>query len=287
MPQLTFSLLLACLTSLFFSLSLAAQTPTPSPSPTPIPTPVPIPTIPAGTADEKSQQLINHAIEVLGGQDYLKVQSVIGRGFFTPFSEGVSQLPSKFVDYIVYPDRERTEFNSAGIKTIQTNSGNTGWIYDGGPKTIKDQGPAQVDDFKRGLKTGIENLLRGWWQKDSGRVVYVGRRQAGLAKRNETIRLVYPDGFWIEYEFGAKDGLPAKVIYLRSRKNMDTGDTEAMTEEDYLLKPITVTGVTAPWVVDHYVNGRQTSRINYESIQYNQSIPDSIFAKPDNVKSLK
>lgn len=217
----------------------------------------------------------------------MKVQSVIGRGFFTAFSEGVSQLPSKFVDYIVYPDRERTEFNNSGIKTIQTNSGSTGWVYDGGPKTIKDQSVAQVADFKLGLKTGIENLLRGWWQRDGGRVVYLGRREAGLAKRNETIRLVYPDGFWIEYEFGAKDFLPAKIIYVRPRKNMDTGDTEQTIEEDRLLRPITIEGITAPWVVDHFIGGKQTSRINYESIQYNQTIPDSIFAKPDNVKSLK
>ena len=45
-----------------------------------------------------------------------------------------------------------------------------------------------------------------------------------------------------------------------------------MTEEDQLFKFITMDGVTAPWVVDHYINGKQTSRINYESVQYNQTI---------------
>ena len=39
--------------------------------------------------------------------------------------------PSRFLDYIVYPDRERTEFSGAGIKSIQTNVGETGWLYDG------------------------------------------------------------------------------------------------------------------------------------------------------------
>ena len=34
--------------------------------------------------------------------------------------------PSRFLDYIVYPDRERTEFSGAGIKSIQTNVGETG-----------------------------------------------------------------------------------------------------------------------------------------------------------------
>jgi len=35
------------------------------------------------------------------------------------------------------------------------------------------------------------------------------------------------------------------------------------------------------------MNGTQTSRINYESIEYNQPLPDAIFAKPANIKSLK
>jgi hypothetical protein len=268
-------LLLAAL--LFLPLVGSAQTPTASPTPS----------IAPGTADEKSQQIIDRAVEHLGGPAYLRVRTVTGKGFYTAFSEGVSQIPAKFLDYLVYPDRERTEFSSGGIKTIQTNAGDTGWLFDGAVKTITDQSQTQVDEFKRGMRTSLENLLRGWWRKEDGKVSYVGRREAGLAKRNETLRLTYPNGFWVEYEFGARDGMPAKIIYKRSRKNLDSGDVEETTEEDQLLKPISIDGITAPWVVDHFVNGKQTSRINYESIQYNQTLSDSLFAKPDNIKSIK
>jgi len=154
-------------------------------------------------------------------------------------------------------------------------------------KKISDQTPRQVEDFKFTLKTSIDNLLRGWWKKEGGKITYVGRREAGLAKRNETIRLTYPDGFWIEYEFGAKDFLPAKVIYKRTRKDPDSGDQVEGTEEDRLLKFIAVEGVTSPWIVDHYVDGKQTSRINYESVQYNQQFAANLFAKPADVKSIK
>jgi hypothetical protein len=133
----------------------------------------------------------------------------------------------------------------------------------------------------------LENLLRGWWKKEGGKVVYVGRREAGLAKRNDALRLTYPNGFWVEYEFGTRDGMPAKILYKRSRKNPDSGDMEETSEEDQLLKPIVMDGVTAPWVIDHFVNGKQATRVSYESIQYNQKLPDSLFAKPDNVKSIK
>ena len=145
---------------------------------------------------------------------------------------------------------------------------------------------SQIADFKRSMRTTLENLLQGWWRKEGGTLTYAGRREAGLAKRNETVRLTYPDGYWIEYEFGARDGLPAKMIYKRSRvkPNQETEDTD---EEDRLAKPITVDGITAPWVIDHYVNGVQTSRINYESIEYNKPLPETLFAKPENIKAIK
>ncbi|HET9528076.1 MAG TPA: hypothetical protein VFO99_18010 [Pyrinomonadaceae bacterium] len=241
----------------------------------------------APSVDEKSKQIMDRAIEVLGGTNYLNVKTVIGKGFYTGMQDGVSQLPQRFLDYIVYPDRERTEFTSLGIKTIQTNTGDTGWMFDGAVKKISDQSPAQVEEFKRVMRSSVENLLRGWWQKEGGKIVYVGRREAGLAKRNETIRLTYPNGFWIEYEFGAKDGLPSKILYKRMRKDPDSGDLVETTEEDQLLKFITVQGITAPWVLDHFINGKQVTRINYESVQYNQPIDDAIFAKPADVKKIK
>jgi hypothetical protein len=160
-------------------------------------------------------------------------------------------------------------------------------MFDGAVKKISDQTPKQVEDFKQGIRTSLEYLLKGYWKKDGGKITYVGRREAGVGKRNETIRLVFPDDWWIEYEFGARDGLPAKIIYKRERKDMDSGDVVWMSEEDQLFKFITVDGVTAPWVIDHFVNNKQTSRINYESVQYNQKFADNLFAKPADIKSIK
>lgn len=235
----------------------------------------------------KAEAIINRGIEVLGGSAYLNVQTIVGRGFFTSFSDGMSQIPARFIDYISYPDRERTEFTGAGIRMIQTNSGNTGWVFDGATKVITDMKEPQIEDFKRSMRTSVENLLRGWWKKENATLSYVGRREAGLARRNETVRLTYPDGFWIEYEFAAKEGLPEKVIYKTSKKKADTEETIESAEEDRLAKPITISGITSLWVIDHYVNGAQTSRVNYESVEYNRPLADTLFAKPANIKALK
>ncbi|HKR59574.1 MAG TPA: hypothetical protein VJS64_07555 [Pyrinomonadaceae bacterium] len=237
--------------------------------------------------DNKAETIITSAIAAVGGNAYLNVRTVVGRGFYTTYQDGASLVPTRFLDYIAFPDKERTEFTSQGIRVINTNSGTTGWLYDGATKSLHDLNPAQIDDFKRAMRTSVENLLRGWWRKETAVLSYAGRREAGLAKRNETVRVTYPDGFWVEFEFGARDFLPAKVIFKRTRNKADSDETEEITEEDVLARPITNDGVTAPFVIDHFVNGKQTSRINYESIEYNRPLPDTLFAKPANAKSVK
>lgn len=236
---------------------------------------------------DKAEAIVQRAIQAVGGERYLAVRTVIGRGFFTDYKDGVPGIPTRFVDYIAYPDRERTEFTGGGARLIQTNDRDKGWIYDGAALTLKDQNASQLEDFRQAMRTSVENLLRGWWRKDGATLTYVGRREAGLARRNETVRLTYPDGFWIEYEFAAGDGSPAKVLYQRKHKKPDSDETENIAEEDRLFKPITIDGVVAPYIIDHYRNGTQTSRINYDSVVFNKPIAESLFTKPASIKAVK
>lgn len=236
----------------------------------------------SAASDDKAEQIIQRATEAMGGSAYLNVRTVVGRGLFTEFKDGESGLPSTFVDYIVYPDRERTEFRSSNGRMIQTNTGDTGWIYDGATKTIKDITKAQVEDFKMSLRASVENLLRGYWRKDGAKLSYVGRREGGIGLRNEVVRLTYPDGYRAEFEFSARDFLPLKILYKRK-----TAEGAEVDEEDRLAQHLKIEGVTEPFVVDHYSAGKQTSRINYQSVEVNASVPDSLFARPASVKEIK
>jgi hypothetical protein len=245
-----------------------------------MPAPTPLP-------EDKAEQIVQKGIQAIGGPAYLGIQTVIGRGFFTEYRDGRSGVPVRFIDYIAYPDRERTEFSGSGNRTIQTNDRDQGWLFDAAAQTIKDQTPLQVAEFKTGMRSGLENILRGWWRKEGATLSYVGRREAALGRRNEVVKLAYPDGFWVEYEFAALDGVPAKAIYKRKQKNLDTDEMEETSEEDRFLRPLPASGVTAFFVIDHYRNGTQTSRINYESIEFNKPIADALFAKPANIKAVK
>lgn len=242
---------------------------------------------PSPAPDDKADTIVKKAVQALGGDRYLGVRTLIGRGFFYDYKDGVSGIPLRFVDYIAYPDKERTEFSGGGQRLIQTNDRDKGWIFDGAALTLKDQTAAQLEDFRLAMRTGIENLLRGWWKTQGATLSYVGRREAGVGRRNETVRLTYPDGSSIEYEFAATDGLPAKVLYQRKQKRPDSDEVEELAEEDRLYKPITLDGVVAFYVLDHFLSGIQTSRINYESVEFNKPLSDSLWAKPASIKSIK
>lgn len=237
---------------------------------------------PSPAADEKAEAILKRALEAMGGSNYLNVRSVVGQGLFTPYREKQSGLPLKFVDYIVYPDRERTEFRGQGVRIIQTNVRDTGWVYDGAAKTLKDATPKQVEDFHLSLKVTFDNLLRGAWRKEGAKLSYVGRREAGLGQRNEAVRLVYPDGLSIDFEISARTGLSAKVIYKRKNQK-----GEEVIEEDHLAQHVTVDGIVVPFIIDHFRGGEQSSRVNYESIEFNRPIDENFFARPANAKAIK
>ena len=231
--------------------------------------------------DEKAEAVIKKAVGILGSDKYLQVKSQIGRGKYYIIREGTLLSYQTFVDVIVFPDSERTEFKSAGAKTVQTNAGDSGWVFDGAAQTVNVQTEEQVENFKRGLRTSLDNLLRGYW-RGKAELSYGGKREAGIGKRNEVVKLTFEDGFTVEFEFAATDGLPMKAIYKRLNP-----DKEEVKEEDRYAQFIDVQGIKTPFIIDHFTGGAQTSRINYESIEFNKTIPSSIFAKPANAKDVK
>ncbi len=63
-------------------------------------------------------------------------------------------------------------------------------------------------------------------------------------------------------------------------------DAEVL-EEDRIERFVSFNGVQVPFTIDHYRDGDKTSRINYETVEFNPTIPDSIFARPTNPKAIK
>jgi hypothetical protein len=230
--------------------------------------------------DEKAEAVLKRAVEKLGGEKYLQVKSFVGRGKFSLMRDNAVISFQSFVDVIVYPNRERTEFRQGGVKTVQTNTGDTGWIFDGAAETVNVQTKDQIENFKRNLNVSLDNLLRGYW-RGKANLVYAGKRPASLGKRSEVVKLVFEDGLAVEFEF-SDEYLPVKAIYKRVN-----ADGEEVKEEDRYAQFVDINGIRTPFIVDHFSNNSHTSRVNYESVEFNKRIPDAIFVKPNSPKELK
>lgn len=232
--------------------------------------------------DPRAIEVVDRAVAALGGDRYLNVKTQIGRGKFSEINkEGIVLSFRSFLDVIVFPDKERTEFKGQGTKNFQVNVGDTGWVYDGSMEVIKIQSETQVANFKHGVRVSLDNLLRGGW-RGLAKLSYVGKRAGTLGKRNEAVKLTYSDGLVVEFEFQVDDGLPVRAVYTRSNP-----DGEDVKEEDRYAQFIENGGIKSPFITDHLTNGKITSRINYESLEFNRPIPDTIFAKPVSARQVR
>lgn len=234
------------------------------------------------SADEskKARKILDRAVEKLGGEKYLNVKSSFSEGTFSIVKDGKIASYQSFTDVIVYPDRERTDFIERGSKTVQVNTGEAGWIYEEFLNKFGDQTEKQIENFQTSMRTHYDYLLRGKW-KNEAELSYVGRRPSTLGKRNDVLKLSFPGGLEIEYEFD-DEGLPMKTSYLRMNP-----DNQAIKEENRYARFVSYQGVLVPSIVDHFTNEQHSFRVVYESLEFNRDIPEEIFQKPENPKKLR
>src|SRR2546426_8134384 len=82
---------------------------------------------PAAGAQSRSNPALDQMIQALGGQAFMDVKEIQVNGRFFSFTRGELSGSDIFVDYIKFPDMERTEFGFNKNKSITINKGTEGW----------------------------------------------------------------------------------------------------------------------------------------------------------------
>lgn len=229
----------------------------------------------------KAESLIRDAIKARGGDVYLNTRSTVSRGNYTPFDKGVSTVPDSFVDYVIYPDRERTEYGKGKRKIIQVNSGKSGWLYEAGSNLVREQTEEQVTRFQQGIYYDIDNLLRRGWQEPGTKLTYLGRREPWRNTFSEAVRIEYKDGSFVTLHFDSRSKLPLMTEY---KLVFDGTPTEAQTR---FYRWVEFEGRLVPTIIDTFRDGKQTARINFDSFTFNTEIPEKLFAKPASGEEVK
>jgi hypothetical protein len=229
----------------------------------------------------KAAALIREAIAARGGEAYLSMRSVVSRGQYTPYEKGVSGDPMSFVDYVLYPGRERTEFGKGSTKFIQANSNGGGWVYDANQKMIRDQKEDQIRQFEQGQRYDLDNLFRTLSQKSGFKLVYLGRREAWRNTFTEAVRVDFSDGSPAILHFDPRSKLPMMIEYKT------LGEEGPINNEVRYFRWIDFSGIQFPTIQDTYRNGKQSNRVSYDTFVVNSSISEKLFDKPSNIKEVK
>lgn len=230
---------------------------------------------------EKGKKLLQQTIEARGGAGLLSYRTIEAQGQWSPYDQGASTTPIPFHDFLVFPDKERTEFGKGKKKDrkINVNVGTTGWVYDGDAETLKDQNDKQVKDFQDSRETDVDAVLRAAVQDKKAEVSYYGRQETRPGERADVIQIKLKTTFLIMLDPYSK--LPATMSYEKVEE-------QGTARYEYRFHQyVPYDGVKFPNIVDLYKNGIQISRVNYQSIKLNVDIPETLFAKPANAKAVK
>jgi hypothetical protein len=232
---------------------------------------------------EEGARLISLAIEARGGDRYLGIKNLIATGQYTPFDGGTSTSPVPFMDTIVFPVTERTEFGKGKKKDrrIQVNDGDRGWTYDGENQTLKEQNADQVRDFLEGLQCDVDQILRGGWKAPGVRVRFSGREETRPGERADILEIQLTPERKVFISLDRSTHLPFALVY---EKPSDKGLTR---NETRFAQYVVYDGVKFPNIVDFFRDGVQTSRINYQEVKLNTAIAGDTFAKPESAKAVK
>jgi outer membrane lipoprotein-sorting protein len=229
----------------------------------------------------KAAALVRDAVAARSGEAYLKITTLESRGQYTPFEKAVSGDPMPFVDYVVYPSRERTEFGKGNSKVIQSNSEAANWVYDATQRMIRDQKEEQVKQFQQNARYDLDNLLRTASQQSGVKLVYLGRREAWRNTFSEALRVDFADGGTATLLFDPRSKLPLMVEYKT------VGEEGTVNNEVRYFRWVDFSGIKFPTIQDFYRNGKQSARVSFDTVSFNVNLPDKLFAKPSNIKEVK
>jgi hypothetical protein len=219
------------------------------------------------------KKVLDDMIQALGGQAFLDVREIQSSGRFYSFRRDQLQGSDIFLDYIKFPDMERTEFGSIRNKTISINKGDEGWTIEG--KETKPQSPAQVDDFVLGFKTSFDYVVRFVLNQPKTTVQYTESQIIDF-KRTDVIEVRDPAKNLIRIYIDRDSHLPVKTQVRRSNK--------AVVQEEQYSNWHKADGIMTPLFVNRLTDNVKTMEIRLEKTVFNPGLAETLFSPPSGSK---
>jgi len=220
----------------------------------------------------KGKQILEGAIEALGGAAYLNVHDATCTGRLGTFDHsGELTGFGHFIDYTIPPFKERQE-NLPKRNIIEVYNGNKGWELDRGGVSEAPQG--DLVDFQEGVKKDLDNILRHRMHEPDMTIRYGGPDIIDGWKA-DWVELVDGENRTIRIAFSADTHLPI-------RKTVDTRDarTRMKTQEvEYFSNYHPLQGIETAFQITRERNNTKIFQAFFDKCDYNTNLADSLFTK--------
>lgn len=220
----------------------------------------------------KAKELIQQTIEALGGQAYLNVKDVHCDGRYAQFTtQGELGGYIKIFDYVLLPDKNRTEFSDKH-NIIDVNNGHDAWSLDKGGVT--DLPPGAGDSYLEGLKRSIDHLFR-FRLKEEGMIFRYGGSDVVDLKPVDWVEVQDSDRRITRIAIEKATHLPLRALYI----TRDAETRQRNEETEYFSNYFAVNGVQTPKQIARDRNGRKVYQVFWGDCQYNTGLTPSFFTR--------
>ena len=222
----------------------------------------------------KAKEILQQAIEGLGGAAYLNVHDVTCTGRLSLFGHsGELNGFGHFVDYTIpiAPFRDRTE-NLPKRNIIEVKNGDKGWDLDRGGVT--DARTSDLARYQEDMKKDIDNILRHRIHEPDMIFRYGGQDVVDL-READWVELVDSDNRTIRIAVARSSHLPI-------RKVVDTRDANTRVraqEIEYYSNYHPFQGIQTPFQITRERNGLKVYQVFFDKCEYNTNVSDSLFTK--------
>ena len=220
----------------------------------------------------KAKELIQKAVQALGGSEYLAVRDATCWGRIGSFGHSGDLMGyEKFIDYSKLPDKDRSE-NLPKRNIIEIKNGDKGWVLDRGG--VSDADEVSIAEFQEDIKTDIDNVLRDRWKEPGTILRYLGPDVVDL-KEADWIEFVDNENRSIRIAFAKSTHLPLRKVLV----TRDPGTRMRSETIEYYSNYHPIGGVIQPFQVTRERNGQKIYQAFIEECKFNTNPSDSLFTK--------
>jgi outer membrane lipoprotein-sorting protein len=228
-------------------------------------------------APASAQAVFDGMIEALGGAAFRAVKDMEASGRYFNFRRNEIVASDVFVDYIKFPDMERTEFGKDRQKTVRINNGAAGWTIGlsangRNGSDVQPQPASETEEFVKNFQTSFDYVVRFVVTQPRTTLLYTGSEVTD-GKRLDVLEIRDPEKNLMRIYVDRDTRLPRKVQRRRAGS--------AVLREEQYANWHEFDGVMTPLMVVTYSDGAKVMEIRAEKVKYNSDLPDSLFSPPE------